>query len=183
LSLVVCHTGAPRQLDGSAFNERRAQCEVAAAILAAVDGSIRSLRDVTGAHLRAIGDRLDPPLRRRVEHVIAENERVEATAGALGADDRAALGAAFAASHASLRDLFEVSSPELDAMVDVARSVPGVVAARMTGAGFGGCTVNLVEADAVERLRDAVERDYPRRTGRRPMVFAVQAADGAGRLV
>jgi galactokinase len=82
-----------------------------------------------------------------------------------------------------LRDLFEVSSPELDAMVDIASAVPGVVAARMTGAGFGGCTVNLVRPDAVDALRAAVESEYPKRTGLVPMVLPVHAAAGAGRLL
>jgi galactokinase len=95
-------------------------------------------------------------------------------------DDRSALGALFAASHASLRDLYEVSSPALDAAVDIAARTRGVVAARMTGGGFGGCTVNLVEPDAVEELRETLERDYVARTGLTPKVHVVAAADGAG---
>jgi galactokinase len=115
--------------------------------------------------------------------VVAENGRVVETVAALAADDLATVGELFAASHESLRNLFEVSSPELDAMVEIARGVPGVIAARMTGAGFGGCTVNLVRTDAVEPLRVAVERDYPARTGLTPTVLPVQAVAGAGRLV
>ncbi|HYH93492.1 MAG TPA: galactokinase [Candidatus Saccharimonadales bacterium] len=182
LALVVCHTGSRRHLDGSAFNERRAQCEAAVEALALDDPSIQSLRDVTPAHLAAAGGRLDAVARRRAEHVIAENERVTATVTALEADDRATIGELFGASHESLRDLYEVSSPELDAMVEIARAVPGVVGARMTGAGFGGCTVNLVEADAVGPLRDAVERDYPAWTGLEPRVLPVRASMGAGRV-
>ena len=104
----------------------------------------------------------------RAEHVVSENARVAATVEALAAGDLATVGRLFAESHASLRDRFEVSSPELDAMVEIATSVAGVVAARMTGAGFGGCTVNLVRPDAVEALRDAVEPDYPAMTGLTP---------------
>jgi galactokinase len=182
LALVVCHTGSRRHLDGSAYNERRAQCEAAVAELGRDDPSIVSLRDVTAEHLRGAGDRLDPVARRRAEHVVAENERVLATVAALEAGDRPAVGELFAASHTSLRDRYEVSSPELDAMVDIARAVPGVVAARMTGAGFGGCTVNLVEADATGALRDAVLRDYPPATGLTPMVLPVAATSGVGRL-
>jgi galactokinase len=182
LALVVCHTGSRRHLDGSAYNERRAQCEAAVAELALEDPSIASLRDVTPERLRAAADRLDPVARRRAEHVVHENDRVLRAVTALEAGDRAAVGELFAASHASLRDRYEVSSPELDAMVDIARGVPGVVAARMTGAGFGGCTVNLVEADAVEALSEAVLRDYPGRTGLTPMVLPVAATAGAGRL-
>jgi galactokinase len=180
--LVVCHTGSPRHLDGSAYNERRAQCDAAVATIAADDPTVRSLRDVTRAHLSAAGARLDPIARRRAEHVVSENERVARTVAALETGDLRAVGEAFAESHASLRDRFEVTSPELDAMVAIATAVPGVVAARMTGAGFGGCTVNLVYRDAVAALREAVERDYPARTGLRPMVLPVRAAAGAGRV-
>ncbi len=94
----------------------------------------------------------------------------------------AALGHLFAAGHASLRDLFEVSSPELDALVEIAVGVPGVVAARMTGGGFGGCTVNLVHPEAVDALEAAVLAEYPPRTGLTPQVLRVVAAAGAGRV-
>jgi galactokinase len=114
---------------------------------------------------------------------VSENERVLECVAALEADDRATIGSLFAASHASLRDRYQVSSPELDTMVEIARSVPGVVAARMTGAGFGGCTVNLVEAGATAALRRAVEADYTARTGLEPMVLPVAATSGAGRLI
>ena len=182
LVLVVCHTGSPRHLDGSAYNLRRSQCEAAVAELARTDPAIRSLRDVTPEALVAARDRLDPVAFRRAEHVVTENARVEATVDALAAGDLAAVGRLFAESHASLRDRFEVSSPELDAMVEIASSVPGVIAARMTGAGFGGCTVNLVRPDAVDALRDAVMTEYPSRTGLTPRVLPVTAVDGAGRL-
>jgi galactokinase len=183
IALVVCHTGSPRHLDGSGYNLRRSQCEAAVATLAKIDPAIRSLRDVTPEALAAASDRLDPIAFRRAEHVVTENARVAATVTALEAGDVDAVGRLFAQSHASLRDRFEVSSPELDAMVEIARDVPGVVAARMTGAGFGGCTVNLVRPDAVEALREAVETCYPARTGLTPRVFGVTAADGAGRMV
>ena len=99
---------------------------------------------------------------------------------AFEADDLEAVGTAFAASHASLRDLYEVSSVELDTLVEIAATVPGVVGARMTGAGFGGCTVNLVRPSAVEPLREAVLRDYRARTGRSATFIPVEAAEGAG---
>ena len=102
---------------------------------------------------------------------------------AFEAGDVHAIGEAFGASHASLRDLFEVSSPQLDALVEIASAVPGVVAARMTGAGFGGCTVNLVEADAIGALREAVLAGYPARSGLSPMILPVAAADGAGAII
>ena len=182
VDLVVCHTGSPRHLDGSEYNLRRSQCDAAVAALAAIDPGIRSLRDVTPEALTAAGDRIDPVARRRAAHVVSENDRVLATVDALASGDLAAVGRLFAESHASLRERFEVSSPELDAMVGIATAVPGVIAARMTGAGFGGCTVNLVRHDAVEALRTAVDERYPAMTGLSPRVFAVDAVDGAGRI-
>ena len=182
LALVVCHTGSERRLDQSAYNVRRHQCEAAVAALALDHPEIRSLRDVTPELLANGADRLDPIAARRAQHVVAENERVGATVIALAAGDLRSVGELFAASHASLRDLYEVSSPQLDAMVEVAAAVPGVIASRMTGAGFGGCTIHLVRPDAVETLRATVERDYAARTGLIPMVLLVQATAGAGRL-
>jgi galactokinase len=182
LALVVCHTGSPRHLERSEYNVRRHQCEAAVSALARLDPGVHSLRDVTPDLLAAAKDDLEPVAYRRARHVVTENARVEAAVAALAADDIDAVGRLFADSHASLRDDFEVSSPELDAMVEIASGVPGVVAARMTGAGFGGCTVNLVRPDAVDALRAAVEAGYPSRTGLTPMVLPVSAADGTGRV-
>jgi galactokinase len=117
---------------------------------------------------------------RRCEHVVREDGRVQATVAALTSGDLAALGRLFAASHASLRDLFEVSCMELDTMVDIATAVPGVVASRMTGAGFGGCTVSLVMKGTEGALVERVLGDYPARTGITPEVYVVSATDGAG---
>jgi galactokinase len=182
LSLVVCHSGSQRRLGSSEYNTRRSQCDAGVAALARIDPSVRSLRDVTPELLESAAGDLDPVILRRCRHVVAENARVLETVAALEAGDREAIGHLFAAGHASCRDLFEISSPELDALVDVAIGVPGVVAARMTGGGFGGCTVNLVEPDAVGALRAAVETDYAARSGMTPMVLEVEAAAGAGRL-
>ena len=117
---------------------------------------------------------------RRASHVVAENARVVETERALATGDLASVGKLFAASHVSLRDLYEVSSPELDALVDIATSVDGVIAARLTGAGFGGSTINLVRRDRIIALREAVERDYPARTGLQATIADVNAVDGAG---
>jgi galactokinase len=186
LTLVVCHSGAPRTLAGSAYNDRRAECgravEAIANIVGAV-GEIRSLRDVDEVRFEAIEDELtrrDPVAARRARHVVREIARVDATARALEARDLEALGRLFAASHESLRVDYEVSSKPLDTLVAIARETDGVIAARLTGAGFGGCTVNLVRPDAVDGLVAAVERDYEPRTGLRARVFVVAAADGAG---
>jgi galactokinase len=180
LRLVVVHTGSPRRLDASPYNLRREQCDSAVAALRAVDPRVRSLRDVTPDLLAAQRDRLDPVVARRAEHVIAENLRVLDVVAAFEVGDLEAVGVAFAASHASLRDLYEVSSVELDALVEIAATVDGVVGSRMTGAGFGGCTVNLVRASAMGPLRRAIDREYHPRSGRSAMIFPVAAADGAG---
>jgi galactokinase len=180
--LAVCHTGSARRLVASEYNLRRAQCEAGVAALAALDPSIRTLRDVTPAMLPRLRSLTDEVTYRRCEHVVHENGRVLATIEAFTAGDLGAVGRLFAASHASLRDLFEVVSPELDSLVEIASGCPGVAAARMTGAGFGGCTVNLVAEDAVPALRAAVARDYPARTGLTPRVWTVRPSAGAGPL-
>ncbi|HEV8699520.1 MAG TPA: galactokinase [Candidatus Limnocylindrales bacterium] len=182
VAVVVIDSGSRRRLGASAYNERRAQCDAAVAALRAVDTSIRSLRDVSPTFFDAHEDRLDPVVARRARHVVAENQRVLDGVEAFDAQDLGTVGRLFAESHASLRDLFEVSSPELDGLVGIATGVDGVIAARLTGAGFGGCTVNLVRPDAVERLRLAIERDYPARSGRAATMLAVTAATGAGLL-
>jgi galactokinase len=182
VALVVCHTGSARRLNQSEYNIRRQQCEAAVAALAIDHPDIQSLRDVSMEMLADASDRMDPIAARRAKHIVEENARVGATVSALEAGDLVTVGELFATGHASLRDLFEISSPALDAMVEIASAVPGVIAARMTGGGFGGCTVNLVRPDAVQALRAMVEREYTARTGLTPMVMPVQATAGAGRL-
>ena len=182
LSVVVCDTGSPHRLGTSAYNERRSECELGAALIGEKVPGVRTLRDVDEAMLEANRDRLPEVVARRCEHVVKENARVLATVAALEAGDLAAVGRLFAASHASLRDLYEVSSPALDAMVAIAESVPGVVASRMTGAGFGGCTVNLVRDGSAEELSARVMSEYPGRTGLKPRVFVASTVDGAGEL-
>jgi galactokinase len=183
VALVVCDTNAPRRLGDSEYNQRRSECEAAVAAIAEQDPGVESLRDVDPDMLARHATRLQPVQLARAEHVVGENARVLRTIEALEVGNLAAVGRLFAESHASLRDRFEVSSPELDAMVEIANATPGVIAARMTGAGFGGCTVNLVRREALDTFRAAIERDYPERTGREPHVLVVSAADGAGLMV
>ncbi|MEO5965625.1 MAG: galactokinase [Candidatus Limnocylindrales bacterium] len=179
VSLVVCHSGSPRRLEASAYNERRSQCETAVAAIAAVEPGVTALRDVTPAMLAAHRDRMSPLVHDRAEHIVLENERVLAAIEAFAAGDLDEVGRLFYASHASMRDLFEISSPELDALVEIAATTPGVHGARLTGAGFGGCTINLVRRGAVGALREAVMRDYPARTTLVPRVFEVVPSPGA----
>jgi galactokinase len=181
LSLVVCDTNSPRRL-GTEYNTRRNECEEGARLIGEHEPGVESLRDVDSAMLERNRRFLPENVARRCEHIVHENERVMATVEALRSGDLEALGRLFAASHASLRDLLEVSSPELDAMVEIAVTVPGVVASRMTGGGFGGCTVSLVTHGAEEALRTKVMRDYQARTGLTPKVYAVAAVDGAGEI-
>jgi galactokinase len=181
-SLVICHSGSPRKLAASEYNTRRAECDRAVEGLRAIDPSVTSLRDATIDLLDAARGRLDDVAYRRARHVVTENARVLAVIAALEAGDLDTVGDALAASHRSLRDDFEVSSAPLDALVESAGSVPGVIGSRLTGAGFGGCTVNLVRDDAVPAVRDAVLEAYPARSGLTPRVFEVRAADGARRV-
>jgi galactokinase len=182
LRVVVADTGSARELRVSAYNERRAECGRAVALLAERVPSVASLRDLDEATLRRHRRLLPASIARRADHVVSENARVLATVTALEAGDLDELGRIFAASHESLRSAYEVSSPALDAMVDIAVAVPGVVGARMTGAGFGGCIVCLVRIEAVPALAATIEREYPRRTGLQPRVYSVALADGAGRV-
>jgi galactokinase len=179
LVVVACDTGSRRSLKGSEYAARRADCEAGVRLIAEHEPGVTALRDVTGDMLERHRSRLPERVWRRCQHVVEENDRVDAAVAALRADDREALGRIFAAAHASARDLFEIVSPEQDAMVEVARSVPGVVAARMTGGGFGGCTVNLVEPERAEDLVDAVASRYPALTGLDPHVYVTAAVDGA----
>ena len=182
VSVVVCDTGSSRQPCSPVDDTRRAECARAVALLSERMPGLCSLRDLDAASLRRYRSILPENLARRAEHVVSENARVLATAAAMEAGDLSELGRLFDESHASLRGRYEVGSPALDVMVDVARTIPGVIAARMTGCGPGGCTVNLVLADAVPALQAAVGREYDRRTGLRGRVYPVAVVDGAGPL-
>jgi galactokinase len=182
LALVVCDTRLPRRLTTSEYNARRDECERAVLGIKRHVPGIGSLRDVDATMLARYGEELDPVALRRATHVVNENVRVVECVAALAAGERDRLGALWADSHHSLGALYDVTSPELDGLVDIATATPGVVAARLTGAGFGGCTVNLVERDAVEELRDRVVREYTKRFGREPGVYPVEPVAGASEV-
>jgi galactokinase len=179
VAIVVCDSGSSRRLDAVAYEARQAECRRAVAAIAEIDPSVASLRDVTPGLLDAAASRMDEVAAGRARHVVDENARVLDAERAFAAGDLGEIGRLFAASHASLRDLYEVSSAELDTLVGIASATTGVVGARLTGAGFGGSTVNLVQREAVPAFRDAIERDYPARTGLTPTVIEVAAVDGA----
>jgi galactokinase len=144
--------------------------------------NVRALRDVTTGELAQYGHILPPIVRRRCAHVISENERTLAAVAALRAGEVAELGELMDQSHASLRDDYQVSCQELDTMVDVARRAPGCLGARMTGAGFGGCTVNLVGAEAAAAFAHQVAEHYAQKMGLTPEIYICEASGGAGEL-
>ena len=177
--IVVLDTTAPRSLAGSAYNDRRASCESASEKLRTLDGKVRALRDVTPELLARGASLLTDVEQRRARHVVTENLRCLEGAAALRAGDVARFGALMNASHESLCDDYEVSGPELDAMVGEARAEPGVLGARLTGAGFGGCAVALLpEAGAEDAAARILER-YTRHTGRTGTATVSEPAAGA----
>ncbi len=177
--IVIIDSGVRRKLTGGAYNERRSQCEEGAEQLRRFDPKIRQLRDVPPELFKAHGSSLPQVVYRRCRHVITENTRVTESVEALEAGDLERFGRLINASHDSLRDDYEVSGPELDLLVEIARRVKGVLGSRLTGAGFGGCTVTLVRPEAVEPLREAVMARYPRESGLEPRLWVSEAADGA----
>jgi galactokinase len=180
LALVVIHSGVSHGHADNEYNDRRAACERVVAVVSHDDPSVTLLRDVEMSRLEAYRDRLDPVDYRRAIHVLTENERVLDAVAALEADDHGALGDLMASSQASMRDHYAITCAEIDALVDIAVSVPGVIGSRMTGGGFGGCTITLAHHDAVAVLRETVEREYPARTGCTPHLWTVAATAGAG---
>ncbi len=172
VGLVVCNTMVRHSLAGNQYNLRRAQCEEAARVLG------KSLRDAT---LEDLADhKLDSIIERRARHVISENQRVLDAADALRSSDVPRFADLMIQSHRSLRDDYEVSCSELDTMVTLALDLPGVYGARMTGGGFGGCTVNLVASQHAVAFADQIARNYQRETGRCPDVYICEASNGAG---
>jgi len=180
VSIVVADTGMRRELGQSEYNTRRAQCEEAVRGLAEVLPGIRALRDVSVADFNRHAGRLNPLVARRARHVVEECARTQAAVAILRAGRVADFGALMNDCHASLRDLYEVSSPELNAMADAAQALDGCYGARLTGAGFGGCTVNLVASDATAAFTRDLAAAYQRATGREAEIYVCEAADGAG---
>jgi galactokinase len=176
--LILCNTMVKHSLATSEYNARRRECEAAVNHFAQIRPGVRALRDITEVDLELYGSDLSDAIYRRSRHVITENDRVGAAAAALEKDDLVAFGQLMNSSHNSLRDDYEVSCKELDLMVDLARQVPGVYGARMTGGGFGGCTVNLVEAEYVDEFKEAVALGYEKATGLAPDIYICSASEG-----
>ncbi len=176
--LGVVHSGVPRGLGGTAYNDRHRECAEGLALLQQLLPDVTALRDVQPAAFALVEEKLPEVLRRRCRHVVTEDARVGEAAEALRMGDTARLGELFALSQASMRDDYEISLPEVDTLVAIARA-NGSLASRMTGGGFGGCTINLVPEAEWERFERGVTTEYPARTGRTPSVFRCQAVDGA----
>jgi galactokinase len=180
--LVVCNTMVKHELASSEYNQRREQCEAGVKHLAQALPHITALRDVTLEQLEAYGKDLADVIYRRCRHVITENDRVLKAGDALKRHDLGEFGWLMYESHRSLRDDYEVSCPELDIMVELASRVEGVYGARMTGGGFGGCTVNVVANEHVEEFKRAIAAIYEQKTKLKPEIFVCETADGAGEV-
>jgi galactokinase len=179
IALVIADSGVRRSLTHSGYNDRRAACEQAVEALRQWMPDIHSLRDVSITEFAAYGPYLPEIPRKRAEHIVREIARVESALRALQRSDHQALGALLYAGHTSLRNLYEVSTPELDTLVDLTRNLPGCIGARLTGAGFGGCTINLVEAQQAEAFIQGLKDGYQQATGRQAQVYLCHASQGA----
>jgi galactokinase len=180
--LVVANTMVRHSIAGGEYNRRRAECQEAVRHLTRALPGIHALRDVTLEDLERYGKDLSETIFRRSRHVITENARVEQAAAALKQGNLEQFGRLMAESHASLKNDYEVSCPELDTMVALAAEQPGVYGARMTGGGFGGCTINLVREENVAEFCATVSRRYREATGRDTVIHVTNAAGGAGEV-
>jgi len=176
--VLITDTRVKHELSSSAYNERRRQCEEGVAALAAQLPNVRALRDVSVTELEAHAGKLPELIAKRCRHVVGENARTLEAAKLLEAGRLAELGALMYASHASLQRDYEVSCPELDEAVEATAGEPGVYGARMTGGGFGGCTVTLLEQSALERVKSAIAQRFLARFGSTPEFLVTQASAG-----
>jgi galactokinase len=176
--LVICNSMVRHQLAAGEYNLRRAECERGVALLKSALPAIRALRDVDIAELTAHAALLPELTLRRCRHIVTENERVERAGAALDAGRVEEFGRLMNASHVSMRDDYEISCRELDILVELAWRVEGVLGSRMTGGGFGGCTVSMVRAEAVERFRASLAAGYAAATGITPDILVCSPGDG-----
>ncbi len=180
VDFVICNTMVKHELSGGEYNERRAQCEEGVRILSKFYPGIKALRDVSVEQLSKHESELPAIVYRRCLHVVQENARTLEAVNCFASGNLARVGQLMRASHDSLRDLYEVSCVELDAMVESAQGLPGFIGGRMTGGGFGGCTINLVDNRSSESFAKEVASRYKGKTGISPDVFVCSAANGAG---
>jgi galactokinase len=178
-AVVVADSGVRRELANSAYNERRTSCEKAVQLLKRRLPTIQSLRDVTPDQLHANADLLSTAIFKRARHVVEEINRVNLASDCLMKDNAKEFGRLMLAGHQSLRDLYEVSCPELDTLVEIASGLPGCFGARLTGAGFGGCTVNLVKLEKADEFIEKLKNEYLRTMKRDAEGYLCQASRGA----
>jgi galactokinase len=181
-AVVICDSGVKHELSSSEYNTRRAECERGVELLREFLPGIGQLRDVSTEEFRQYESRLPEPYRRRCRHVVTENERTLLAAEALRGGDLAEVGRLMRRSHESLRDDYEVSSPELDLLAGTAWECEGVVGSRMTGGGFGGSTVSLVRRDRLEHFEAVITAEYRKAYDTAPAVYVTDACDGAGEI-
>jgi len=177
--LVICNTMVKHEHASGEYNRRREECEAGVKILQKWHPEARALRDISPSQLEEHAQDLPEIIYRRCLHVVQENQRVQDAAQCLLAGDLGGFGGLMRASHRSLRDLYDVSCRELNVMVEAAEGLPGFYGGRMTGGGFGGSTVNLVNAGDAAAFADQVAGRYRRETGTEPLVYVCSAADGA----
>lgn len=182
LELVICNTMVKHDHAAGTYNSRRAECEEGVRILARRNSAIHALRDVSVEMLKQYAEDLPPVILKRCSHVVHENQRTLDAARAFGSGDLARVSQLMAASHCSLRDLYEVTCRELDIMVESAQGLPGFIGGRMTGGGFGGCTVNLVRRGNAEDFAAQIAERYRAATGIDPETYICLAEDGAQEL-
>ncbi|HGJ63856.1 TPA: galactokinase [bacterium] len=180
VKIVVCNTGKKRGLVDSEYNARRSECEKGVKILEKFLPGIEALRDIDINDLIKYKSHIPEITEKRCRYVIKENDRVIESVEALAENDLIKFGELMNQSHIGLRDEYEVSCPELDTMVDIAWSIDGVIGSRMTGAGFGGCTVSLVVEDSLEDFINIINEEYPKRTGLQHEIYVCSVEDGAG---
>jgi galactokinase len=180
IRLVICNTMVKHENAGGEYNRRREECDLGVKMLAKWYPAIRALRDVSLAQLEEHADDLPATIYWRCAHVVGENRRVQESVASLTSGNLRKFGELMMASHDSLRDLYQVSCPELDTMVEAAEGLPGWFGGRMTGGGFGGCTVNLVDAADAESFAQQIADRYRAKTEIRPDVYVCAAMDGAG---
>jgi galactokinase len=183
VKLVVCNTMVKHELASSEYNARRSECEEGVRLLRRQLPGISSLRDVTTDDLKRYGGELSDIVGRRCQHVVSENERVVSAASALERKDLGSVGKLMRESHRSLRDDYEVSCEELDLMASLAEKVDGIYGARMTGGGFGGCTVNLLNSKSVGSFKQTIASGYREVTGREPEIYICPPSQGVEQVV
>lgn len=183
IQVMICDTCTERNLAGTEYGERRAQCEEGAHLLRKYDPNVQALRDVSQDLFRAYRHTLPPLVAKRCEFIIEENQRVLALGKALAQGDHAAIQALTRASFAGARDLYEISAPSMEMMMEAMTNAPGIIGARQAGAGFGGCMVALVHSDQADEFTRHVIEDYRTRSGITARIHLVRPSAGAGALV